>query len=206
MTIVFIVMFKEMMLQNVIVLMDYMNFISVKLIYMNVEPVVIDVLDVMLTNTIVNSVSNLESKNQFVIVHQVCTKLPTCLVNNVITNVPLVLKKLINVSLVEVIELKIPLIFLLMKNYVHVQMVNSKLIKKCVLIVTSNVLLVLTLLLNVLLVLLTESILQLVTVHLELSKLHMTPVLLKKKPVQDVILHVSPVLVTLIDVPLVKEI
>lgn len=77
MTIVFIVMYKEMMLQNVIVLMDYMNFISVKLIYMNVEPVVIDVLDVMLTNTIVNSVSNLESKNQFVIVHQVCTKLPT---------------------------------------------------------------------------------------------------------------------------------
>lgn len=119
---------------------------------------------------------------------------------------PLVLKKLINVSLVEVIELKIPLIFSLMKNYVHVQMVNSKLIKKCVLIVTSNVLLVLTLLLNVLFVLLTESILQLVTVHLELSKLHMTSVLLKKKPVHHVILHVSPVLVTLIDVPLVKEI
>lgn len=123
-----------------------------------------------------------------------------------ITNVLLVPTKLINVSLVEVIELKTLKMTSLMKKLVHVQLVNSKLTKKTVLIVTSNVLLVLILLLNVLLVMLTESIHQLVTVHLELSKLHMITVLLKKKSVHHVILHVSPVLETLIDVPLVKEI
>jgi hypothetical protein len=41
---------------------------------------------------------------------------------------------------------------------------------------------------------------------LELFKLHMTTVLLKKQSVHHVILHVSPVSVTLTDVPLVKEI
>jgi hypothetical protein len=204
-TIVLYVPLKEMVFQNVIVLMVWLKLSMKKLEIMSVEIVTnTDVLPVMLTKTIVNSVSTQESENHFVIVHQVCTKLKTLLVCNVITNVLLVSTKLINVSLVEVIELKTLMMTSLMKKLVHVQLVNSKLTKNAVLIVTSNVLLVKILLLNVLLVMLTESIHQLVTVHLELSKLHMITVLLKKKSVHHVILHVLPVLETLIDVPLVK--
>lgn len=64
--------------QNVIVLMVWLK-LSMKLLEnMSVEIVTnTDVLPVMLTKTIVNSVSTQELENHFVIVHQVCTKLKT---------------------------------------------------------------------------------------------------------------------------------
>lgn len=67
-----------MMPQNVIVLMVWLK-LSMKLPEnMSVEIVTnTDVLPVMLTKTIVNSVSTQELENHFVIVHQVCTKLKT---------------------------------------------------------------------------------------------------------------------------------
>lgn len=67
-----------MMPQNVIVLMVWLK-LSMKLLEnMSVEIVTnTDVLPVMLTKTIVNSVSTQELENHFVIVHQVCTKLKT---------------------------------------------------------------------------------------------------------------------------------
>jgi hypothetical protein len=67
-----------MMPQNVIVSMVWLK-LSMKLLEnMSVEIVTnTDVLPVMLTKTIVNSVSTQELENHFVIVHQVCTKLKT---------------------------------------------------------------------------------------------------------------------------------